>query len=142
MDKGLNILGIARKAGRLEIGEEPVCAAARGKYARLILVASDAADNTRRRAENCSGYCTAPVIEVDFTKEELGRITGRGSCALAAVCDLGLAHLFVGEIAAGDPERYGELAEELRRRAERAERRAREKRIRGKSRQTGKKRGG
>ena len=50
MDKLLNLIGLAKKAGKLEVGEEPVGAAARSKHARLILIASDAADNTRRRA--------------------------------------------------------------------------------------------
>ena len=50
MDKLLNLIGLAKKAGKLEVGEEPAGAAARSKHARLILIASDAADNTRRRA--------------------------------------------------------------------------------------------
>ena len=36
MDSVLHLIGIARKAGRLEIGEEPVGAAARARQARLI----------------------------------------------------------------------------------------------------------
>ena len=50
MDSVLHLIGIARKAGRLEIGEEPVGAAARARQARLILVAADAAENSARRA--------------------------------------------------------------------------------------------
>ena len=50
MDNVLHLLGIARKAGRVEVGEEPVGASARARQARLILVASDAADNSARRA--------------------------------------------------------------------------------------------
>ena len=33
MDNTLHLLGIAQKAGRLEVGEEPVGAAARGQVA-------------------------------------------------------------------------------------------------------------
>ena len=142
MDNGLNILGIARKAGKLEFGEEPVGAAARAKHARLLIVASDAAENTKRRAAHFSEGCKAPVVEADFTKEELGRVTGRGSCALAAVCDPGLAHLFAREMAGKYPETYSAVAEELRLRAERAEQRRREKRAHEKNRRLGKKRGG
>ena len=36
MDKLLNLIGLAKKAGKLEVGEEPVGAAARSKHARLI----------------------------------------------------------------------------------------------------------
>ena len=49
MNSALHLLGIARKAGRLEIGEEPVAAAVRAGHARLVLVAGDAAENSVRR---------------------------------------------------------------------------------------------
>ena len=38
MNKVLNLLGLAKKAGRLEIGEEPTGAAARARDARLLLI--------------------------------------------------------------------------------------------------------
>ena len=52
MHNMLHLLGIARKAGRLEAGEEPVAAAARSRQAKLIAVASDAAENSVRRASH------------------------------------------------------------------------------------------
>ena len=51
MNKALNYLGLAKKAGLLEIGEENTGAAIRGGKARLVLLASDASDNAGRRAE-------------------------------------------------------------------------------------------
>ena len=38
-DPILHMLGLARKAGRLEIGEEPVGAACRARQAKLVLLA-------------------------------------------------------------------------------------------------------
>ena len=49
MDKVLNYLALARKAGKAELGEEPVGAAARALHAHLIVVASDASDATTIR---------------------------------------------------------------------------------------------
>ena len=46
----LSLLGLAKKAGRVEVGEEPVGAAARAKKARVILVAQDAGRTARRPA--------------------------------------------------------------------------------------------
>ena len=46
----LSMLGLAKKAGRVEIGEEPVGAAARARKARVILVAQDAGPSSQRRA--------------------------------------------------------------------------------------------
>ena len=37
----LSMIGLAKKAGQVAIGEEPVGAAARAKDARVILVAQD-----------------------------------------------------------------------------------------------------
>jgi len=53
------MLGLAKKAGRLEVGEEPVGAAARARDARLIVVAEDAAENTVRRVRHFAdaGQC-------------------------------------------------------------------------------------
>ena len=39
----LSMIGLAKKAGQVAIGEEPVGSAARAKDARVILVAQDAA---------------------------------------------------------------------------------------------------
>ena len=46
----LSMIGLAKKAGQVDIGEEPVGSAARAKHARVILVASDAAAGSVRRA--------------------------------------------------------------------------------------------
>lgn len=66
-DPILHLLGLARKAGRLEIGEEPVGAVCRARQARLVLLASDAAANTNRRpptlarqATSCGWKCPTP----------------------------------------------------------------------------------
>lgn len=82
MDKLLNLIGLAKKAGKLEVGEEPAGAAARSKHARLILIASDAADNTRRRALHFGEAGECICLEIPPTKEDLGRALGRTSCAL------------------------------------------------------------
>ena len=58
-DPILHLLGLAKKAGRLEIGEEPVGAAARAHQARVLLLAADAAPNTVRRAP-CGSKCPSP----------------------------------------------------------------------------------
>ena len=51
MEHILSLIGLAKKAGRVEIGEEPVGSAARSKKARVILIAEDAAAASVRRAK-------------------------------------------------------------------------------------------
>ena len=48
--KALRLLGLARRARLLQIGEEPVGIACRSGKAKLLLVAKDAGDHTFRRA--------------------------------------------------------------------------------------------
>ena len=50
MDSIPSLLGLALRAGRLAVGEEPVGTACRCHKGYLLLLASDAADNTIRRA--------------------------------------------------------------------------------------------
>ena len=59
-DPILHLLGLAKKAGRLEIGEEPVGAAARAHQARVLLLAADAAPNTVRPGAPCGSKCPSP----------------------------------------------------------------------------------
>ena len=105
MDNVLHLLGIARKAGRVEVGEEPVGASARARQARLILVASDAADNSARRAAHFAQAGKAPWFRVPYTKGELGGTVGRASCAMLALTDVGLAAALLARLAAGASEK-------------------------------------
>ena len=68
----LGLLGLAHKAGKLEIGEEPVGAACRARHAKVVLLASDAAENTVRRAQQFSQTAKAPCVTAPFSKAELG----------------------------------------------------------------------
>lgn len=70
-EKALHLLGIARKANRLAIGEEPAGIACRSGKARLLLVAQDAGEHTVRRAQSFCRSGKPAWMQVGFTKEEL-----------------------------------------------------------------------
>ena len=127
-DSALRLLGIAFKAGRLAVGEEPVAASARAKQARVILLAADAADNSVRRAAHFAQAWGAPMAITPWTKAQLGRAVGRSSCAMLAVEDAGLAAGLAGKLAAADPAQHGALAQLLAHRADKALQRQREQR--------------
>ena len=127
-DPILRMLGLARKAGRLEIGEEPVGATCRARQARLVLLAADAAPNSRRRAAHFGQAGNVLWLETPFTKEELGFPLGRTSCAMLALTDAGFSAAVAEKLAARDPERYGPAAQQLRGKAERVFQRQREQR--------------
>ena len=101
MDKALNYLSLGRKAGRLELGEEPVGAAARAKKARLILVASDAGDHSWRRAKSFVAGTEQLCLKIPYTKDQLGQAIGRTSLAMAAFTDPAMALAFVKALGGG-----------------------------------------
>lgn len=91
VDKVLNYLALARKAGLAELGEEPVGAAARAEKAHVILVAGDASDHTWRRAKSFAAGTDQQCLRLTCTKEEMGFAIGRTSLAIAAITDAELA---------------------------------------------------
>jgi len=126
MDKALNYMSLARKAGLIELGEEPVGAAARAQHAGLVVVASDASDHTWRRAKSFVAGTQQPCIRAGFTKDEMGLAIGRTSLAIAAFTDPALALAFVKAL--GQPEKYKAVIEGLEVRTKRVQqRRAEEK---------------
>ena len=127
-DPILNLIGLANKAGKLEIGEEPVGALCRARQAKLVLLAQDAAPNTCRRAAHFGEAGNVLFLQLPFTKAELGMQLGRSSCAMLAVADSGLAASMVEKLSARDPDRYGPAAAQLRQKADRVLQRQREKR--------------
>lgn len=136
----LSLLGLALRGNNLAVGEEPVEAASRARDARLLLLASDAAENTRRRVERFAGTGQCLWLRLPFTKAELGRAVGRTAVAVAALTDIGLAGALAGKLAALDPEQYGAAAERLELKARRAARRREEQRLHERNVRTGKRR--
>ena len=117
MDKALNYLALARKAGRIELGEEPVGAAARAQHARLVVVAQDASDHTWRRAKSFVAGTNQQCVKVPFSKDDMGMAVGRTSLAIAAMTDPAMALAFLKAL--GQPETYAEAMENLDKRTQR-----------------------
>ena len=137
MDKALNYLSLARKAGRIELGEEPVGAVARAKKARLILVASDAGDHSWRRAKSFVAGTEQLCKKVPFTKDQLGEAIGRTSLAIAAFTDPALALAFVKALP--QQARYAEAMEDLEKRSKRVRQHRQEEKAHLRNKRTGKK---
>lgn len=140
MERILSMIGLAKKAGLVEIGEEPVGSAARAKHARVILVAGDAAASSVRRAYSFAQAGNCLCLTIDATKDQLGSALGRTSVAMAAVTDIGFAEAIVKKLSAMDEERYGAAAGQLSVKAKRAAERKAEKLQHEKNVQQGKKR--
>ena len=137
LDKALNYLALARKAGLAELGEEPVGAAARAQHARLVVVASDASDHTWRRALSFVAGTTQQCIRVPYTKDELGLSIGRTSLAIAAFTDPALALAFVKALP--QQERYTQAMEDLQKRSNRVQQHRQEEKAHLRNKRKGKK---
>ena len=135
MDKALNYLALARKAGRIELGEEPVGAAARAQHARLVLVAQDASDHTWRRAKSFVAGTGQQCIKVPFGKDLLGSSVGRSSLAIAAFTDPAMALAFLKAL--NQPQVYQEAMEDLEKRSKRIRQRQAEEKAHLRNKRTG-----
>lgn len=124
MDKALNYLALARKAGLAELGEEPVGAITRTGKGYLVVVASDASDHTWRRAKSFVAGTQQQCIRVKFTKEELGFVVGRTSLAIAAITDAAMGLAMVNAL--GEPEKYKAVIEALTEKSQKLKKRQKE----------------
>ena len=106
----LRLLGLAKRAGRAELGEDGVGSAAQSGKARVIFLASDAADNSARRVRNFTEGTHIAVLSIPVSKEELGAACGRGVCAMLAITESGLAAAAVSKLALLCPGTYDEAA--------------------------------
>ena len=136
MDTALNYLALARKAGRIELGEEPVGAAARAQKARLVVVAEDATDHTWRRAQSFVAGSEQICLRVPYNKDLLGQAVGRTALALAAFTDPAMALAFVKAL--GQPEKYATALESLEKRTKRIQQRQKEAKAHDKNKRMGK----
>ena len=136
LDKALNYMALARKAGRIELGEEPVGAAARAQHARLVVVASDASDHTWRRALSFVSGTQQQCLRVPFTKDQLGQSIGRTSLAVAAFTDPALALAFVKALP--QTERLAAIEKELSQRTARIRQRQNEEKAHKRNKAIGK----
>ena len=119
--KYLNYLALARKGRLVEVGEEPVGAAARALKAHLIVVAADASDHTWRRAKSFAAGTDQQCVRLSCTKEEMGFVVGRTSLAIAAITDVQLALALVKSL--GQPEKHKASLEVLEEKATKAKKR-------------------
>lgn len=116
-DRAIGLLGLARKAGKLQTGEETVGAMLLEKHARLTVLSSDAGAALARKIRNLAEGTRQRVLEIPYDKLTLGAALGRPSVSVAAFADVSMALAFVKALPAGtaDPD----LLQDLERRVAR-----------------------
>lgn len=100
MDNCITYLGLIKKAGFLQIGEDCVSNAVMDIKARLLLSASDASDASKRKAKFMADDLRVPHIVLPYSKAELGIAVGRGVPGMLCICDIAMAKNFVDKLSA------------------------------------------
>ncbi|MBO4211724.1 MAG: 50S ribosomal protein L7ae [Oscillospiraceae bacterium] len=117
IDKTLGLLSIARKGGKLQLGEESVGALQAEKRARLTILASDAGAATVRRIRQQVEGTRQQVLVLPYDKQSLGAALGRQTVAVAAFTDVSLALAMVKTLQPEtvDPELLRDLEQRVSR---------------------------
>lgn len=93
-NKVFSYIGLATKAGKVVSGEFSTEKAVKEKKARLVIVASDASDNTKKMFTNMCTYYKVPIYFIG-DKEALGHAMGKQFRASLAINDQGFANAII-----------------------------------------------
>ena len=119
-DSYTRLLGLALRGGNLVTGSDATASAVSTGTARLLLLSADASVRTCKDAEQWAERGNCLLVALPCDKAELGGALGRGSVAVAALTDTGLAAAVGERLALYDADRYGAVAERLRLKSKRA----------------------
>lgn len=86
MKKLLSMLGIGRKAGLIISGEMGCTQSLKEGKSRLLIIATDASDNTRVKFQSICNQKKTKYVEIGV-KEELGESIGKGLTSVISVND-------------------------------------------------------
>ena len=97
MDKIYSLLGLCQKAGKIVSGEVACEASIKNKTAKLLLLAEDASENTKKKFQNSSAYYHIPICVLG-NKERIGVALGKESRAILAITEEGFAKSILQKI--------------------------------------------
>lgn len=93
----LNLLGLARRAGKLAPGENQVTQAMKDETVRLLVLAEDAGPSLYRKYHLWAQDLGVPLVRIG-TKIELGHAMGMGPHAVLAILDTNFAEKILLEM--------------------------------------------
>ena len=92
--KSLSMLGICKKAGKLEQGLDAVKDSIYKGKAQIVFLTADLSERTAAQMDRIAQEMRVPICRSAFTMDEIGQMTGRAS-GVNAVADKGLAEALV-----------------------------------------------
>ena len=89
-DKVLSLIGLAMKAGRCASGEMMTESETKSGRAHLVIIASDASENTKKKFRDMCKFYKVPIC-IYGDKDTLGHAMGKEFRASLAILDEGFA---------------------------------------------------
>ena len=96
-DKVLSLIGLAMKAGRCTSGEMMTERETKSGRARLVIIASDASENTKKKFRDMCKFYKVPIY-IYGDKDTLGHAMGKEFRASLAILDEGFARGILKEL--------------------------------------------
>ncbi|MCJ7855816.1 ribosomal L7Ae/L30e/S12e/Gadd45 family protein [Lachnospiraceae bacterium NSJ-143] len=90
VNKFFSMLGLCQRAGKLISGELSCENAVKSGKAKLLIIADDASENTKKKFSNMASFYKVDIIGTG-TKKEIGRIIGKDMRSSVAITDEGFA---------------------------------------------------
>ena len=90
-DKVLSLIGLATRAGKCASGEMMTESETKSGRAKLVIVASDASDNTQKKFRDMCKFYKVPIC-IYGDKDTLGHAMGKEFRASLAILDEGFAN--------------------------------------------------
>ncbi|MGE4588526.1 MAG: L7Ae/L30e/S12e/Gadd45 family ribosomal protein [Acidaminococcaceae bacterium] len=92
-DRGIIFaLGLAQKAGKIASGDFAVKSALKGGKVKLLIIASDASDNSKKDIYYMAGLYRVKTMEI-LSREQLGMAIGKAKRTAVAVLDVNFANM-------------------------------------------------
>ena len=99
-DKFLALIGFASKSGNLSFGADSVKESLKRNKAKLIIVAKDISDKSRKEIKFFASKSNIPVLDAEYDIACLSHATGKKG-GIISVNEIGFANAIVGGNANG-----------------------------------------
>ena len=97
MKKAFGYLGLAQRARSVASGEFQTEEAVRSRKARVVVIAGDASDNTKKHFTDMCTHAGIPYCVLS-DKDTLGHAIGKGERSSLAITDANLAKVFLDSV--------------------------------------------
>ncbi|MDR0879317.1 MAG: ribosomal L7Ae/L30e/S12e/Gadd45 family protein [Clostridioides sp.] len=88
--KAVSLIGLAMRAGKVVSGDDTTLIELKKNKLKLVIIAEDASDNTKKLFKDKSSYRQIPYV-ICMSKNEIGLMIGKSPRAVMGIKDRGFA---------------------------------------------------